>query len=510
MRRPFLVLGAVLLPLSLLRLALAAQVDLIPDEAYYWSWSLHPDWCYWDQPAGIAWAILLWTKLFGDSVLALRALGTLCSTATSFFIFALLRRVLDSRSAFWSVVVMQIVPLFAAGAMLILHDSLLLLFAAIAWWAAVVAVQSDRPRWWLVVGAALTGALYAKFSAVLLALGLAGAAVWHPRARRHLRTPWPYLGALLPVVLFAPVIAWNMKHQWVAYYAVTKLAENPSLVGARRLLSLLDYLGGQLGVVTPFIAAAGIWALIKTLRERRTTDGATRMLLVIPAALVLVYFLVNSLQAKIQANWPAMAWLALAPMGVEDLLHAARGRRLWRAMLAIAIAVPAAMTLVLHIQTFRPLISVRPDITDQFYGWNELAQRVQEIRREHPTAALMTTRYQIAAELQYHLPDRPPVYTSDFSHRGSEFTILLDYDRLVGKDAIFVDPFEMARQMRHHFAEVVSLPSFARRRGGREVETLYVQYAREFHWAGPLPEYFADPVGYHLAALARRWTKHEP
>ena len=158
MRRPFLVLGAVLLPLSLLRLALAAQVDLIPDEAYYWSWSLHPDWCYWDQPAGIAWAILLWTKLFGDSVLALRALGTLCSTATSFFIFALLRRVLDSRSAFWSVVVMQIVPLFAAGAMLILHDSLLLLFAAIAWWAAVVAVQSDRPRWWLVVGAALTGA----------------------------------------------------------------------------------------------------------------------------------------------------------------------------------------------------------------------------------------------------------------------------------------------------------------------------------------------------------------
>ena len=35
---------------TLLRLLLAATVPLLPQEAYYWSWSLHLDWSYFDHP----------------------------------------------------------------------------------------------------------------------------------------------------------------------------------------------------------------------------------------------------------------------------------------------------------------------------------------------------------------------------------------------------------------------------------------------------------------------------
>jgi 4-amino-4-deoxy-L-arabinose transferase-like glycosyltransferase len=98
-RRPFVILCLALLLLSLVRLVIASQTDLIPDEAYYWSWSLHPDWCYWDQPAGIAWATFFWTKVFGHSVVTLRGLAVLCSALASLFVFLLLRKVLDEFSA---------------------------------------------------------------------------------------------------------------------------------------------------------------------------------------------------------------------------------------------------------------------------------------------------------------------------------------------------------------------------------------------------------------------------
>nr|HPM79006.1 glycosyl/arabinosyl/mannosyl transferase [bacterium] len=65
MRRPLASLLLILLLLSVLRLALSARVGVIPDEAYYWTWSLQPEWCYWDQPGGIAWAHWLWDKAFG-------------------------------------------------------------------------------------------------------------------------------------------------------------------------------------------------------------------------------------------------------------------------------------------------------------------------------------------------------------------------------------------------------------------------------------------------------------
>jgi hypothetical protein len=395
--------------------------------------------------------------------------------------------------------ILQLVPLFAAGSVLLLHDTLLLLFAVVAWWALVNATQNDRPTWWLVVGLALAGAMYAKFSAALLGVGFAAVAAWHPVARRQLRTPWPYLGALLAATLFTPVILWNLKHQWVAYYAVTKLAKNFSLTGAQRLFSLLDYVGGQLLVVSPLLAAMGLWAIIDTVRRRRDPRGQTRMLLVVPAAMLLVYFLFNSLQAKIQANWPAMAWVALVPLGV-DLVR--RQRR--RGLLAAAIALSAAMTIMIHIQVYRPVVPLRPDITDQFHDWRRLAQHVQNLRREYGQPALMTRRYQIAAELLYHLPDRPDIYTADFAHRGSQFTIWEDFGKLIGRDALFIDPQAFPGKLRRHFAAITELPSFVRERDGREVERLRVYLARNFHWDGPAEDYLADPVGFQIARMLRK------
>lgn len=505
MRKPLAILILSLLSLSLLRLALGSQVGIIPDEAYYWTWSLQPDWCYWDQPGGIAWTHWLWGKALGDSRLSLRALAVALSLLASLFAYGLLRRVMDEATAVLGVLLLQVTPLFAAGAVLILHDSLLLTITAAAWWLFVVIVEQNRPRLWPWLGVLCALGLYTKFSMVMAGAGFFVALLAHPRGRAHLRTPWPYLGALVTAVLFSPVLLWNVKHDWIARRAVSKLAFDPDLVGVARLNSLLDFIGGQLGVVTPVLAAIGIVAAVAVWRNRRSDEGRSRILLAVPALTILAYFFVNSLRAKIQANWPAAAWLVLVPLAVDWTVRRVReGRSRARVWMTVAVLTVLLPTVLLHVHVFRPLVPLKTDITDQFYGWEGLAEHVAEMRAQQPQAVLMTKRYQTAGELVYHLPDRPPVYTADFAHRGSQFTLANDWAQLIGRDVLYIDTQTMPGKLGRHFAAVEELAPYIHRRGDTPAEIVHVYLAKNLRWEGDLESYFEDPVGHQIERMERR------
>ena len=54
-------IGLLIAGFTLLRLLLAATVPLLPQEAYYWSWSRHLDWSYFDHPPLATYSIALTT-----------------------------------------------------------------------------------------------------------------------------------------------------------------------------------------------------------------------------------------------------------------------------------------------------------------------------------------------------------------------------------------------------------------------------------------------------------------
>lgn len=509
MRRSFIQLALLLTGLSALRWLIGLGADLIPDEAYYWAWSLRPDVCYWDQPGGIAYAHYAWGRVFGDSLGSLRALAVCCSLLVSLLLFRVLRRVMPERHAFWSVLVLQTVPLFSAGAVLILHDSLLLVFSI---WVVDVWLRTlleDRPKYWLPIGVLAAAAMYAKFSAVILFAGLALAMLLHPTGRRQLRTWYPYLGAMLGLALFLPVLTWNARHQWVAYHAVRRLSFDPDVIGWQRLVSVLDYLGGQLGVVTPILAGLGLAAAWSVLREHRRPETAPRLLLVVPAVAMLVYFLVNSFRAKIQANWPAVAWLLLVPLGMDWLWRQRAERpRLagWLARGGVGLAVTA--TLLLYAQVFTGLLPLPKDMTDQFYGWRDMARYIAQTRTAigRPDIPLAARSYQTASELLYHLPERPDFYMADFAHRGSQFSLWQNYENLVGRDVLFIDEDFMPGKYKRHFAEVVELGSYARMRGKKTIATYTLFWAKGFRLNGPETEYMEDAVQHHIRRAKNRET----
>ncbi|MCC6156794.1 MAG: glycosyltransferase family 39 protein [Deltaproteobacteria bacterium] len=500
MTRPGRTLALTLGALTIVRLALIGRTDLIPDEAYYAIWADRLAAGYWDQPGGIAWWNALVMELLGRGATSLRIGAVVLSVVTSVFVYDLGRVTLgDAKRAMLGVLLLQALPLTSIGAVLIMHDTMLAAASAAVMACFARAVLHDEPRWWYVAAVCATIALYAKFSAVILAPAVLIAAIACGRTAHVLRRPHAYLAALGVAILFVPALAWNAQHDWVAYLAVTKLSTNAAFTLADRVASLGDFLASQVALVTPIVfgwTAYAIWLAL------RGNDPGRRFLAGF-AATLFGYFVLQSLRAKVQGNWAALAYLPgalLAADAMIDLWERARPRK-W-AVAAVALA--AVTTILIHVHALTPFLPIPPsaDITAQSRGWKDLATRVEaDARSGAARTAVLARRYQVASELRFYLPADIDVYCASYASRGTQFDIWQSFDELIGRDVIYVDYQGRAAKLFLHFDGAEDLPAQVMGSADRK---LNLWRLRSFDVEGPLRGYFARPFADAVERLRRR------
>src|SRR5262249_55794694 len=107
-------------------------LDLYPDEAQYWLWSLTPDWGYFSKPPLISWVIPVTTLLLGDEEAGIRVASPLLHFGTALVIFFTARRLYDARVASWSAIAYATLPGVSASSLLISTDVPLLFCWAVA------------------------------------------------------------------------------------------------------------------------------------------------------------------------------------------------------------------------------------------------------------------------------------------------------------------------------------------------------------------------------------------
>jgi len=112
------------------RLVAVAQsgAGLYVDEAQYWVWAQQLEWGYFSKPPGIAALIRLSTALFGDGLLAVKALAMLCYPATAVLAWLIGRRLYGDAVAWWSAVLVLTLPIYAWLGLFASTDALLTLF----------------------------------------------------------------------------------------------------------------------------------------------------------------------------------------------------------------------------------------------------------------------------------------------------------------------------------------------------------------------------------------------
>ena len=280
------------------KLVLSAHWGLMADEAYYWVWTQHLAWGYYDQPPFIAWVMAASVAVLGDSELAVRLPTVVAGAAAPLFLW---KSAGDKRLLLlWWLGVPSLCWLGWLGT----PDATLL-----AGWALALAGACRGGRWWLLAGLGAAVAFLSKYSGagVLPLLMLAA-------GPRELRTPWPWLGAALAAVLVFPNLLWNANNDWVAFafqFHEGLVSDTPpGLAGAAR--QVLE----QALVLTPLCAAAAVWWVVRTAptairwREAEPTDRVVRMAWM-SSVPILVFFTVAATRDVAEAHWPAIAYVGI-------------------------------------------------------------------------------------------------------------------------------------------------------------------------------------------------------
>jgi hypothetical protein len=384
---------------AMVRLALAATMPIGDDEAYYWLWSQRLAWGYPDHPPMIAAVIAASIRLLGDEVFGIRALTVLMATITPLLIYAVGRAMFDHRAALRATLISVILPAFAIGTVFAFPDVPLALFWALALWTGWRALQAGG-WWWVAAGVAVGLALLSKLTAFGLLVGFAGVLVtgdW----RRAARDPGFYAGALVAALLFAPVVAWNVTHEW--FLVDITVGREPWTTPRSAPVNLLFFLGGQIlyyGTLAPALVAA----IVAAARRR---EPRWRYLFWMSAP-VLAATIVAALGARPKPHWPAPAYLAAA-LALGALWEEwVRGRpRVLRFLTASTAALTIIATLIALLPWGRDQVAVG------IGRWDRVAAAIErEIGDGRDRVLVLTDTYQAASHLAYRLRTRVPVTTT--------------------------------------------------------------------------------------------------
>jgi 4-amino-4-deoxy-L-arabinose transferase-like glycosyltransferase len=244
----------------------------------------------------------------------------------------------------------------------------------LAWTTVLLCVSTallrDRPRWWLAAGTAAGVGLEADNLVVLLLIALA-VGLLVTAQRPVLRTRWPWLGAGIAAIIWAPNVAWQATHGW------PQLAMSAAL--HRENTSPGDYIAGlpgeiiYLGLVMAPLVVAGFVVLWRTAELR---------FIAIAATLVLLYVLAWVPGKVYYADGVAPALLAAGAAATERWIARARqpGRRLRIVVIASLVGAAVTLPLVLPILPAADMHSLpasaqKSDVGDSI-GWPQLTRAV--------------------------------------------------------------------------------------------------------------------------------------
>jgi len=287
---------------TLLRLLLAGTLPLLPEEAYYWSWSRHLDWSYFDHPPLATYSMALSTAVFGQTVFGIKAAAVLWSLGWNLLWARLiLDMYADRRLAFWTIAALNLTVMYEAFGIGPTPDSPLFFAWTGAIWSVWRLSQTGDGKWWFAAGAFVGLSWLAKYSGVLLLPVVFLYLLTSSRQRHWLRKPQPYIAVLLAAAIFSPVLVWNAQHDWasLAFQGSRRVGE----MGGFKPRYFVVLVATQFLMLTPYLFVVAIGALVRGAREWFAGRPEDReRLLLLSAAVPIALFTLISFRSLVKFN----------------------------------------------------------------------------------------------------------------------------------------------------------------------------------------------------------------
>ncbi len=396
-------------------LLVANEYGFHRDELYFIVAGQHPAWGYVDQPPLTPILSALGVAIFGMTPIAIRLLPTLMFGLVIVLTAAMARDMGGGRRA----PEIAALAIAVSGFMMAGHIAATATYDVVAWavisWLVVRILGGADPRLWLLVGVAAGFGLLNKYTILLLPIGLAAGILLEWRWS-VLRSPWPWAGVAIALLLWAPNLAWQAAHDFPQLTMAQHIADAAGPENREEFIPVFALLAGPL--MWPVILL-GLWRLFTARDARAWRPFATAFVVV--AALTWLqsgkaYYFFGLLPVLFAAgSLSVAAWVS-------------RGRQALRlATFGGVAAVSGAVVAVLVLPILPPATLVSSGVHDinnelgEQIGWPELVASVRDAVASLPPgersgAVIITDNYAEAGAIELLGADLPPVYSGHNSY----------------------------------------------------------------------------------------------
>ncbi len=520
----------ILLAGFLVRLFISIWLNPGFDEAYYYLYTLHPDWSYFDHPPLVAFTTGIGVWLTGQvSQFTIRIGTLLLYTGSLIFLYLAALRLYTLQIAINTLAIASAIPIFQiAFGILDTPDTPLLFFWAISLWLAAqeffdyrVYRPSFRLTWLcFTVGLACLG----KYHGFILGFGLIGFCLFSPNYRRVFRSRWFLIGIPVFLLTISPILYWNISHDWVSFrFQSGRAVPNSSYQIDRVVVTLLV----EMLYLFPTFGFPLLWTVIRSTSQQlrnfkwqqypsnRSCDREWELdkrglLLWLSLPLILGFTIISGYQQilpawKMPGYWSATMLLAeRISINRRYALSRIPYRWFFGSFAVILLLLSIALSHV-ALGTFQTpgkssifgLLPIKTDNSTQIFDIEQLRQGF--VNNNKLNLALkkadfvFTNRYYLGGQIGMAIEPifHKPLTCLDPDPRG--FAFWSKPKQWIGKNAIYLGTktFEVDLDAKNrypsYFKKITKLGEIPIRRGGEIVETFSVYQAQTMLKAFPRP-----------------------
>jgi len=420
---------------NLLRLLLIGNFGLTDDEAHYWQYSQHLDFSYFDHPPMVGYLIYIFTKIFGNNVYGVRFPAILCFTISLIYFYRLIKEFYDSKVAFYSSVLVSVIPIFFVGSIITIPDAILGMF-----WMIFIfyfyKFLTTNDTWILYLCGIILGlAGLSKYNAVLLFISCLIILFVNKEFRIWFLKKDFYIFCLIALSVISPIIFWNISHNFISFKYQFFHGVGKEIKFS--ILLFLQNFGFQALYLSPVIIIFLWYYIFRFLFKKEKIFTIKEQFLLYFALPGIILFNIIAFKNQILPHWPAVSYLTLIPLLSFNNRSFQYLSSLFSALIITVFVILVSMFSIMPIpEKYR-----YADTPDKLYGWEVTGKEAKNLLETHPGGFIFTHKYYSAGQLRfsiskYYNKNIPQVFCldKDFNQYDFWYKNLRQYD---GRDAIF-------------------------------------------------------------------------
>jgi 4-amino-4-deoxy-L-arabinose transferase-like glycosyltransferase len=420
---------------------------------------------YFDHPPASWWLSWAAAHLMGSEAPVVVRLPFILLFALTTWLMARLGDAAGGPGAgFWAAMTLNLSPVFGiTSGTWVLPDGPLdcaLTGAALCLIRALPAEGRTATKYWCGAGACAGLALFSKYSAGLTIAGAFFYLVFNHRV--WLRRWQPYAAAAIALLVFSPVMVWNIDHHWASF------AFQGARAGGLRFHPLAPFttLGGEALFVLPWFWLPMVWLGLRAFRS----GWRDRLLACLAAPPIVVFALISAWSSqRVLFHWAAPGYLMLFPFFGRFVSVHWEQRAVRAAIIGSAALCLAGVTVIGTQLQFGWLHW--DNATAEGLDWTSLRDDLSARGLLHPGTVVGVANWRDAGKIAHALG--PEVTVTCLCQDSRQFGFAFPAGRWIGDDVLLL-AVDRPIALTDRFERIEALPPAAVTLRGRTLKTVNV------------------------------------